>query len=98
MSSMCARNSQERSHTRAPLLFIVPHSNPTVMSKRHKFCTHADGPCPRAGRSAVHITATFSRLKSARAVRKVRSGQSGSLGRNVHDLATWSTRALTKWG
>jgi hypothetical protein len=59
MSSMCARNGQERPHTRAPLLFIVPHSNPTVMSKKHMFYAHADGPRPRAGRSAVYITAIF---------------------------------------
>jgi hypothetical protein len=57
MSSMCARNSQERSHTRATLLFIVPHQIPTVMSKKDQFCAHADDPRPRAGRSAVHITA-----------------------------------------
>jgi hypothetical protein len=59
MSSMYARNGQESPHTRAPLLFIVPHSNPTVMSKRHMFCAHADGLRPRAGRSAKHITAIF---------------------------------------
>jgi hypothetical protein len=59
MSSMYARNGQESPHTRAPLLFIVPHSNPTVMSKRHMFCAHADSPRPRAGRSAVHITTIF---------------------------------------
>jgi hypothetical protein len=27
------------------------------MSKKHLFCAHADGPRPRAGRSAVRITA-----------------------------------------
>jgi hypothetical protein len=59
MSSMCARNGQEDPHTRAPLLFIVPLSNPTVMSKRHMFYAHADGPRPRAGRSAVRIMAIF---------------------------------------
>jgi hypothetical protein len=59
MSSMCARNGQERSHTRATLLFIVPHQIPTVMSKKHLFCAHADGPRPRAGRSAVHIMTIF---------------------------------------
>jgi hypothetical protein len=59
MSSMYARNGQESPHTRAPLLFIVPHSNPTVMSKRHMFCAHVDGLRPRAGRSAKHITAIF---------------------------------------
>jgi hypothetical protein len=32
----------------------------------------------------------ISRLKSVRAVRKVRSGQSAHLGRTVRDLATWS--------
>jgi hypothetical protein len=57
MSSMCARNGQESSLTRATLLFIVPQQNPTVMCKRQQFCAHADGPRPRAGRSAVHITA-----------------------------------------
>jgi hypothetical protein len=36
-------------------------------------------------------------LKSVRVVRKVRSGQSAHLGRTVCGLATWSTRALTKW-
>jgi hypothetical protein len=59
MSSMCARNGQGSPHTRAPLLFIYPHSKPTVVSKRHMFCAHADGPRPRAGWSAVHITAIF---------------------------------------
>jgi hypothetical protein len=59
MSSMYARTGQESPHTRAPLLFIVPHINPTVMSKNHMFCAHADGPRPRDGRSAVHITAIF---------------------------------------
>jgi hypothetical protein len=59
LSSMYARNSQENSHTWAPLLFIVLHSKPTVMSKRHKFCVHANDPRPRAGRSAVHITTIF---------------------------------------
>jgi hypothetical protein len=57
MSSMYARNGQESSHTRATLLFIAPHKIPTVMSKKHLFCAHADGPRPRTGRSAVHITA-----------------------------------------
>jgi hypothetical protein len=56
MSSMCARNDQESSLTRATLLFIVPHQNPTVMCKKQQFCAHADGPRPRAGRSVVHIT------------------------------------------
>jgi hypothetical protein len=56
MSSMCARNSQERSHTRATLIFIVPNQIPTIMSKKHQFCAHADGPRPRAGRSVVRIT------------------------------------------
>jgi hypothetical protein len=59
MSSMYARNGQESPHTRAPLLFIVPHSNPTVMSKRHMICAHTDGSRPRTGPSAVHITAIF---------------------------------------
>jgi hypothetical protein len=59
MSSMYAKNGQENPHTRAPLLFIVPHSNPTVINKRHMFYAHADGPRPRAGRSAVHITTIF---------------------------------------
>jgi hypothetical protein len=59
MSSMYARNGEESPHTWAPLLFIAPHSNPTVMCKQHIFCAHADGPRPRAGRSAVHITASF---------------------------------------
>jgi hypothetical protein len=59
MCSMCARNGQERSHTRAPLLFIGLHSNPTVMCKMLSFCAHANGPCPKARRSAVPITASF---------------------------------------
>jgi hypothetical protein len=59
MSSMYARNGQETPHTRAPLLFIVPHSNPNVMSTKHMFCAHAYGPRPRAGRSTVHITTIF---------------------------------------
>ena len=54
MSSMCARNGQERTHTRATLLFIGPHLKPTVMHKRGQFCARADRPRPRAGRSAVH--------------------------------------------
>jgi hypothetical protein len=57
MSSMCARNSQETSLTRATLLFIASHQIPTVMCKKHQFCAHANGPRPRVGRSAVHITA-----------------------------------------
>jgi hypothetical protein len=40
MSSMCARNGQERSHTRATLLFIVLHQIPTVMSKKSTCSTH----------------------------------------------------------
>jgi hypothetical protein len=59
LSLMYARNGQESPHTRDPLLFIVPLSNPTVMSKRHMFCTRTDGPRPRAGRSAVRIMAIF---------------------------------------
>jgi hypothetical protein len=59
MSSMCARNGQENPHTRAPLLFITHNSNPTVMRNSHIFYAHADGPRPKAGRSAVHITAIF---------------------------------------
>jgi hypothetical protein len=59
MRSMCARNGQEGPHTRAPLLFIAHHSNPTVMYNLHIFCAHADGPRPKAGRSAVHITTIF---------------------------------------
>jgi hypothetical protein len=59
MSSMCARNGQESPHTRAPLLFIAHHSNPTVMCNLHIFCAHANGPRPKAGRSAVHITTIF---------------------------------------
>jgi hypothetical protein len=89
MSSMCARNGQESPHTRAPLLFIDPLSNPTVMSKRT---------------CSVHTRTTrrthndyFSCLKSIRAIRKVRSGQSAHLGWTIRDLATWSTRALTNW-
>jgi hypothetical protein len=54
MSSMYARNGQESPLTRAALLFIVLHKNPTVMCKRGLFCAHADRPRPRAGRSAVH--------------------------------------------
>jgi hypothetical protein len=96
MSSMCVRNGQENPHTRAPILFIAHHSNPTVMCKQHTFSAHADGPRPRAGRSTVHITTIFSCLKSIRAIRKVRSGQFTHLGGTVRDLATWSTRALTK--
>jgi hypothetical protein len=60
MSSMYARNGQEIPHTRAPLLFIVSHTNPTVMRKKHMFYAHADGPRPRVGRSVVHITTIFS--------------------------------------
>jgi hypothetical protein len=56
MSSMCARNGQEISHTRATLLFIVHHQIPTVMSKKHLFCAHTDGPRTRARWSAVYIT------------------------------------------
>jgi hypothetical protein len=56
---MCARNGQESPHTRAPLLFIAHNSNPTVMCNLHISCAHADGPRPRAGRFAVHITAIF---------------------------------------
>jgi hypothetical protein len=59
MSSMCARNGQENPHTRAPLLFIAHLTNPTVMCNLHIFCTHADGPRPKAGRSAVHMMAIF---------------------------------------
>jgi hypothetical protein len=59
MSSMCARNGQESPHTRAPLLFIAHLSNPTVMCKQHAFCAHADGPRPKPGRFAVHITTSF---------------------------------------
>jgi hypothetical protein len=36
MSSMCARNGQESSLTRATLLFIAPHLKPTVMCKGGK--------------------------------------------------------------
>jgi hypothetical protein len=95
MSSMCARNGQESPHTQSPLLFIAHHSNPTVMCKQHTFCAHVDGPRPKAGRSTAHND-YFSCLKSVRAVRKVRSGPSANLGQTVRDLATWSTRALTK--
>jgi hypothetical protein len=56
---MCARNGQESPHTRAPLLFIAHHTNPTVMCKQHTFCAHADGPRPKPRWSAVHITAIF---------------------------------------
>jgi hypothetical protein len=59
MSSMCARNGQERPHTRAPLLFVAHHSNPTVLCKHHTFRAHADGPRPKPGWSNVHITASF---------------------------------------
>ena len=57
MSSMCARNGQERLLTQATHLFIDPLLKPTVMSKKVAVCAHADRPRPRAGRSAVHITA-----------------------------------------
>ena len=60
MSSMCARNGLERSHTRATLLFIVPHLKPTVMCKRgssaHTRTVRAlgpDGPRVRRGRRKV---------------------------------------------
>ena len=71
MSSMCARNGQERSHTRATLLFIVPHLKPTVMCKRGQFCAHADRPRPRAGRSAVHITAIMTVRNMSELTQKV---------------------------
>jgi hypothetical protein len=53
------KNGQESPQTRAPLLFIAHHSNPTVMCNLHIFYAHADGPRPKAGRSAVHITTIF---------------------------------------
>ena len=87
MSSMCARNGQERSLTRATLLFIVPHLKPTVMCKRGQFCAHADRPRPRAGRSAVHHNGYNDRLKLVRADSKGGSGQSALQGRTVRDLA-----------
>ena len=76
MSSMCARNSQERSHTRATLLFIVPHLKPTVMCKRgssaHTRTIHAlgpDGP-PYTITAIMTVETCQSRLK--RWVRTVR--------------------------
>ena len=71
MSSMCARNGQERSHTRATLLFIVPHLKPTVMCKRGQFCAHADRPRPRAGRSAVHHNGYNDRWNMSEQTQKV---------------------------
>ena len=71
MSSMCARNGQERSLTRATLLFIVPHLKPTVMCKRGQFCAHADGPRPRAGRSAVHNNGYNDRWNMSELTQKV---------------------------
>ena len=69
MSSMCARNGQESPHTRATLLFIVPHLKPTVMCKRGQFCAHADGP-PYTITAIMTVETCQSRLK--RWVRTVR--------------------------
>ena len=71
MSSMCARNGQGRTHTRATLLFIGPHLKPTVMHKRGQFCARADRPRPRAGRSAVHITAIMTVSNMSELTQKV---------------------------
>jgi hypothetical protein len=55
MSSMCARNDQERPHTQAPLLFIAHLTILAVMCLKHTFCAHADGPCPTVGWSVVQV-------------------------------------------
>jgi hypothetical protein len=55
MSSMCARNGQERPHTQAPLLFIAHLSIIVVMCLKHTFCAHADSPHPTDGRSTVQV-------------------------------------------
>jgi hypothetical protein len=96
MSSMCARNGQESSLTRATLLFIAPHQNPTVMCKKHQFCAHADGPRPRAGRSAVHITVIIPVWKLSELSEKVDSDSPPS---KAGPSTTWQLEApgpLTK--
>jgi hypothetical protein len=57
MSSMCARNGQERPHTRAPLLFIAHLTILTVMCLKHTFGAHVDSSRPMAAWSAVQVIA-----------------------------------------
>jgi hypothetical protein len=85
--NVCKEWPREPSHTSSPSIYSPPHN-----SNRYVQLAHILRTC---GRSAVQVTATFSRLKYVRAVRKARSGPSANLGRTVQHLATWSTRTLT---
>jgi hypothetical protein len=94
MSSMCARNGQESPHTWAPLLFIAHLSNPTVMCNLHIFCAHANSPRPKAGRSAVHITAIFSVWNLSELSEKWGPDSPPTL---VGPFATWQLGAPELW-
>jgi hypothetical protein len=91
MSSMCARNGQERPHTRAPLLFIAHLSMLTVMCLKHTFYAHANGPRPTVGRSVVLVMAKIPVWNLSVLSEKVKSGRFAN-----HGLAIKNTRALTK--
>jgi hypothetical protein len=85
MCSMCARNGQESSHTRAPLLFIYPNIYSHYVQVAHFLRTR--------GRSAVPImTINVIWIQSE----KGRSGQSAAHSQTIQDLATRTTQALFK--
>jgi hypothetical protein len=96
MSSMCARNGQERPHTRAPLLFIAHLSMLTVMCLKHTFYAHANGPRPTVGWSVVLVMDKIPVWNLSVLSEKVKSERFANHGRMVHDLAIKNTRALTK--
>jgi hypothetical protein len=60
MSSMCARNGQESSHTRAPLSIYSPLLKSNRYEQKTQILRTRGRSRPRAGRSTIHITAIFS--------------------------------------
>jgi hypothetical protein len=78
MSSMCARNGQERPHTRAPLLFIALNkyiARNVHLAQLLRTC----GRFAPYGRTVRRTSNGYiDRLKPVRAIRKVKVGRSGT--------------------
>jgi hypothetical protein len=94
MSSMCARNGQERLHTRATLLFIAPQHICSRYVQLAQFLRTRGRSAPY-GRTVRRTNNDYiDRLKPVRAVRKVKVGWSAYWGRTVWNLTHLSNRVL----
>jgi hypothetical protein len=93
--NVCKEWPSEPSHTSSPSIYSTQLKSNCYVQFAHVLRTHGrSAPQGRTVRRTYNDY--FSRLKSVRAIRKARSGLSANFGRTVRDLATWSTRALSK--